>query len=272
MGIRGATLDLLLYLVVHAGREVGRDRIADRIWCQSTESRQRSALNSAVWRIGKKLVHYPGISLLVTGSTICLEIDDQICVDTRVLTDLVHEGSGGLSHDLAQKLAEALDVSEAPFLSGMVPNWALAEQERVLNIRLRGLTLLMHWYGDCRHYEDALAIGRRLLADDPFRETAQIDMMWLYVLNGQRAQALKHYQAYAELLNSELAIEPMTETRALYDHIHCDMNCDARNRAAAKACLGDAAAQRKNLDIMLESIEQSRRQLYQSLRSQLGSP
>lgn len=271
MGIRGTTLDLLWYLVVHAGREVRRERIADQFWRQSSASRQRSALNSAVWRISKKLPDYPGISLLVTGSTICLEIDDLICMDTRVLTDLVHEGSDGMNHDLAEKLSLALDVSEAPFLNGAVPDWALSEQERVFNIRLRGLTLLMHWYGDCRRYEDALEVGRRLLAADPFRETAQIDMMWLYILNGQRAQALKHYQAYAELLDSELAIEPMTETRALYDHIRCDMNCSARNPNAAEDFSGDPATQRTKLDLMLESIEQSRREFYQTLRAQLGS-
>jgi two-component SAPR family response regulator len=272
MGLRGATLDLLLYLVVHAGREVRRECVADQFWRKSSGGRQRSALNSAIWRIGKKLPGYPGISLQVTGSTICLEIDDQISVDTRVLTDLVHEGSDGMNHGLAEKLSLALDASEAPFMDGAEPDWALAEQERVFNIRLRGLTLLMHWYGDCRRYEDALEVGRRLLAADAFRETVQIDMMWLYVLNGQRVHALKHYQAYAELLGRELAIEPMAETRALYDHIHCDMNCSARSPDAAKYLSGDSAAQRRKLDLMFESIEQSRRDLYQTLRTQLGSP
>lgn len=271
MGIRGKTLELLTFLVVHAGREIRREFVAEQFWCQSSVSRQRSALNSAVWRIGKKLHGYSGISILATNSTICIEIDDQVCVDTRVLTDLVHEGLAGLDDNLAEKLSKALDISETPFMNGAVPDWALAEQERVLNIRLRGLILLMHWYGDCRNYEDALEVGRRLLAADPFRETVQIDMMWLYVLNGQRVSALKQYQAYLELLKRELAIEPMTETRALYDHIRCDMNGSVRYSDEANAFSGDPARQRKKLDLMLESIEFSRREIYQTLRTQLGS-
>ena len=272
LGIRGTTLDLLWYLVVHAGREIRRECLAEQFWRQSSESRQRSALNSAVWRIGKKLPGHPGISLHANNLTICLEIDDLIPVDTRLLTELVYEGSGpqGVNHELAERLSLALDASEAPFMNGVVEDWALSEQERVFNIRLRGLTILMHWYGDCRRYEDALEVGRRLLIADPFRETVQIDIMWLYVLNGQRAQALKHYQAYAKLLDRELDIEPMAETRALYDHIRCDLNCGPRTGDIAQVLSGDHDTQRKKLDMMLVSIEQSRRELYRTLRSQLG--
>lgn len=272
LGIRGKTLDVLRYLVVHAGREIRRECIADQFWRHSSEGRQRSALNSAIWRISKKLPDHPGISLPVTGSTICFEIGDNIPLDTRLLTDLVHHGSGpdGIDHELADRLSVALDASEIPFMNGLVDDWALSEQERVFNIRLRGLTLLMHWYGDCRRYEDALEVGRRLLIADPFRETVQIDIMWLYVLNGQRAQALKTYQHYAELLDRELDIEPMTETRALYDHIRCDLNCGRQAQDLTAVQSGDHSPQRQKLDIMLVAIEQSRRELYRTLRAQFG--
>lgn len=273
LGIRGTTLDLLRYLIVHRGREVRRDYIAELYWSQSSERRQRSALNSTIWRIGKKLPDHPGISLHATGSNICFQIDDAVPVDTNVLTELVHEASGpqGVEQALAERLAKALDASEAPFMNGLVEDWALSEQERLFNIRLRGLTLLMHWYGDCRRYEDALEVGRRLVSSDPFRETVQIDLMWLYVLNGQRAQALKHYQAYAALLGRELDIEPMTETRALYDHIRCDMNCGGQNRAVAEPPAGDHGTTRKKLDSMMVAIGQSRREFYQALRTQTNS-
>jgi len=136
---------------------------------------------------------------------------------------------------------------------------------------MRGLTQLMHWYGDCRRYEDALEVGRRLIMGDPFREAVQIDVMWLYVLNGQRVSALKHYQTYQSLLKRELSIEPMTETRALYDHIRCDMNGRERKPGRAKVDASDPAEQSKRIDFILESIELSRREIYQTLRTQLGS-
>jgi len=268
LGIRGATLDLLQHLVVHAGREVRRECIADQFWHSSSECRQRSALNSALWRLSKKLPDHPGISLHFTGSTICFEIGDDVEVDTRVLTDLVCQGSRrlGMDNTLADKLSAALDASEVPFMGGLIEDWALSLHEQMFNIRLRGMTLLMHWYGDSRRYEDALEVGRRLLKADPFRETVQIDLMWLYVLNGQRAQALKHYKHYAELLDRELNIEPMAETRALYDYIRCDLNCGSPVNDLPSVQSHDPANKRQKLNILLGAIEQSRREFYQSLR------
>ena len=63
----------------------------------------------------------------------------------------------------------------------------------------------------------------------------------------------------------------MAETRAIYDHIRCDMNGRVRNPEVAKAFSGELSEQRKKLDLMLESIELSRREIYQTLRTQLGS-
>ncbi len=271
LGIRGSTLQLLRYLTVNAGREVRRECIADQFWRNSSCCRQRSSLNSAIWRIGKKLPDDDRMVLYITAATICLEIDDDVPIDTRILCSVVHTASApdAMSDCLADQLARALDASEAPFLDGLVDDWALAERERVTNLRLRGLTLLMHWYGDQRRYEDALEIGRRLLAEDPFRETAQIDIMWLYVLNRQWAQAIKQYQSYAELLHRELDIEPMVETRALYDHIRCDLNCGVLSASKAVPFATDRIVNDEKLDAMLTNIEKSRRQFYHTLRAQL---
>jgi two-component SAPR family response regulator len=268
--IRGATLELLVYLVVHADSEMRREYVAETVWDQLNEARQRSAFNSAVWRIRKILKDLPGVSLKSTSRTISLSLND-ISVDTRALTTLVRECADHMNAELADRLLAALDATESPFLSGRVPDWALAEQERMMNVRLRGMTILMHWYGDCRRYEDALEIGRHLLGNDPFRETAQIDMMWLYVMNGQRANALRQYQTYTALLERELSIEPMAETRALYNHIRRDLN-SAKGVDDDRKPQGSSAARNKSeFDCILESIERSRRQLYQTLRHQLGS-
>ena len=208
----------------------------------------------------------------MTGATICFEIDAHIPVDIVVLSNLVHSINGpeGMTSEWADQLANALQSSDIPFLDGTAGDWVLSEKERMFNVRLRGLTMLMHWYGDCRCYEDALEVGRRLLIADPFRETVQIDMMWLYVLNGQRAQALKQFHKFADLLAKELDIEPMTETRALYDHIRCDLNCGQVTAISGAQSEEKISSQREKLDIMLVAIEQSRRELYQTLRTQLG--
>ena len=268
VGISGATRDLFHYLLIHTRREVRREYLADLFWGRSSPSRQRSALNSAVWRIHRQIGAFPGIVLHSDGGIVRIEIAPHVAVDARELTESVQQASAAcpMTETEAERLARALDLTEAPFLDGAVAEWALAERERFFNLRLRGLTMLMHWRGEQKRYEEALEVARRLLQADPFREAAQCEIMWLYVLNGQRMQALRQYRDYAALLKAELDIEPMAETRALYNHILHDLDGGMERTAPRPQA---PAAARGELDLMLVAIERSRRDLYQALRDQL---
>ena len=95
-------------------------------------------------------------------------------------------------------------------------------------------------------------------------------MMWLYVLNGQRVQAIKQYESFAAILRNELSIEPMRETQALYVHIRNELDRrPQRLTADGPAALGDDPAH-ESLALGLAAAEQSRREFYQTLRAQLG--
>lgn len=258
--------------MINAGHEIRRECIAERFWQASDEARQRSALNSALWRIARKIPRHPGLKLCTTDSTVCMTIDETIPVDSRDLCALVQEAChiDDLDRSCAQRLEAALRASEAPFMDGISADWALAERERISSIRIRGLIALMGWHGDNRRYEDALQLGRRILCEDPFRESVQIDMMWLYVLNRQRAQAIRQYHSFAMVLRDELGIEPMPETRALCDHIRNDLDFGMDGAPDPKHETVRIGPTRESLSVLLASVDESRRELYQTLRSQLG--
>lgn len=273
LGLKGTTLELLWYLMINAGHEIRRECIAERFWQASDEARQRSALNSALWRIARKIPPHPGLKLRTTDATVCMTIDDAIPVDGRDLSALVDEAChvDRLGRPCAERLEAALRASDAPFMDGLSADWALAERERNSSMRIRGLIALMRWHGDDRRYEDALQLCRRILREDPFRESVQIDMMWLYVLNGQRAQAIRQYHAFAAVLSEELGIEPMPETRALFDHIRNDLDCRTGDGAWDRDDVAVRIGQtRGSLSVLLAKVEESRRELYQTLRTQLG--
>jgi DNA-binding SARP family transcriptional activator len=272
IGLKGTTLELLWYLMVHSDHEIRRECVAERFWQESDESRQRSALSSALWRIARKIPRHPGLTLRTTDSTVCMTIDEAIPVDSRELCALVHQAchNDGLDNACAQRLEEALRASEAPFMDGIGADWALAERERISSIRIRGLIALMRWNGENRRYEDAIQLGRRILCEDPFRESVQIDMMWLYVLNGQRAQAIRQYHAFAKILADELGIEPMPETQALFDHIRNDLDRGVEGAAGPRPETARTGRSRESLSLLLTAVERSRRELYQALRTQLG--
>jgi DNA-binding SARP family transcriptional activator len=67
----------------------------------------------------------------------------------------------------------------------------------------------------------AAAIGhaKRRLALDPLHEPAHRDLMSLYARSGDRAAAQRQYHEAVRLLDKELGVAPVAETRALHDAI-----------------------------------------------------
>jgi len=269
LGISGTTQKLFQYLLLTAGKEIRRELLAEIFWRRSTVDRQRSSLNSAIWRIKQQLTDIHGIDLVCNGTTVYLQVAADVSNDAKELSEIVHGISFNAPVDdsTVERLCQALKNCDAPFMEGVSSDWALTEREKMFNIKIRGMTILMHWRGEQRRYEDALEVGRRLLAEDPFREAVQCEIMWLYVLNGQRAQAMRQYKEYRKLLRDELEIDPMPETLALFNHIRRDLNCAGQKPEPEQ---GGSAITHNKLNLLLGAIERSRRDLYRTIRSQLG--
>lgn len=271
LGISGRTEQFFQFLLVNAGKVTRREYLAELFWRGSSPDRQRSALNSAIWRIKRKIHEIEGLELHCDGAAVSLFIDDRVRVDAFELADAVRSipSDCPMSEEMAERLYSALNACDASFMDGVTSSWVLTERERLFNIQIRGLTLLMHWLGQNRRYEDALEIGRRLLAADPARESAQCEIMWLYVLNGQRAQAIRQFQEFRSWLKAELDIEPMPETLALYDHIRLGLDA-ARSKPSKRVGANDdnPETRRSSFNRLLCAIEQSRRDLYEVLSSQ----
>ncbi|MGO4404784.1 bacterial transcriptional activator domain-containing protein [Bosea sp. RAF48] len=70
-----------------------------------------------------------------------------------------------------------------------------------------------------RDHERALQYGQSVIEADPLRESVQRDVMLLLVLSGQQAKALVAYQKLKSVLRTDLGIEPMPDTKQLYQEI-----------------------------------------------------
>ncbi|WP_020180049.1 BTAD domain-containing putative transcriptional regulator [Methylopila sp. M107] len=271
LGIAGPTLELFAYLVSFRPRAIRRDHLADLLWEDLDAERSRAALNTALWRVRQATRRFRGAALRSDATVVRLDIEKGVDVDVARLKSVLHDAvaafskEDGLPAAPRDQLRAVLSRCDGDFLEGATSSWALVEREECLNLRLRGLTMLMHDAGIRAVYEDALSYGRRILAADPFREAVQCEMMWLYMMTGRRAFALRHYRDYERMLRRELGIAPMAETRAVHDMICAD---DHQPRHAPALLIGAAAPRRAEFGALLGEIEQDRRSFYRSHFSQ----
>ncbi len=75
----------------------------------------------------------------------------------------------------------------------------------------------------------AAAVGhaKRRLALDPLHEPAHRDLMRLHARSGDRAAALRQFREATRILDQELGVAPVAETRALHDAIEAGTLPDA---------------------------------------------
>ena len=249
------SIDLLGYLAVNRKAPQRREKISEILWPDRDEAQSRSALSTALWRISKSLSTANLSAVLHVNShdrsTLSLAASGEVCIDCIELEDCVagavRQQTGGqpLATDVQIRMSDALENWRGDFLEGSRCTWAIREQERFRTIRVRGLTLLMRNCATQGLLEQSLQYGLQILAMDELREATQREVMWLYLMNGQRCEAIQRYRQLKDRLREELDVAPMPETEAVYQFIRDEVNTTAHWRQLPIAeLLQDLEAQR----------------------------
>lgn len=180
---------------------VTRVAVASTLWPDRSAARAAGNLRSALWRLRGS-----GIDLVQSDDD-SIKLRDGVPVDVALLEEWSLRLCSGepAQGDLAipSSCAQALDL-----LPGWYDDWVIIARERVRHRLLRGLEVLSgHLAGVGRHAEavDAAMIA---ICAEPLRDTAQRALIDAHIREGNRAEALRSYLAYAELLHRELGVEP----------------------------------------------------------------
>ena len=84
---------------------------------------------------------------------------------------------------------------------------------------MNALRLLVYSSIQDQEYSDAIKYCQTILRVDPIDETAYREMMRAYGAMGKVATAVQQYHSLVKVLKNELDLEPLPETRLLYENI-----------------------------------------------------
>jgi TolB-like protein/DNA-binding SARP family transcriptional activator len=211
------TRALLGYLAINAERPQPREQLMALLWSDRGEKQARQSLNHALRAI-RKLGEKEGVVLIDSdGERVTLR-GDALESDAGRLRELLNDQPG-----------KAAALYTGPFLDGLsVPDpayeeWLLATRSEFHTLACDALEAAAG-SNDTTTATDCL---RRLLALDPLREEAHRQLMRLLHQSGDRAGALRQYQACADVLNREFQVDPDATTRALFRKIRHDSGAAA---------------------------------------------
>jgi DNA-binding SARP family transcriptional activator len=112
-----------------------------------------------------------------------------------------------------------LALYQGPFLpERRYEDWAAAERERLQTLALAALTRLAEMLLPSDPVE-AIRLAQQALSIDPVWENAARALMRAFMQTGNRPLALRAYERCREAIGAEFGLEPLPETRALYEKI-----------------------------------------------------
>lgn len=210
---------LLYYLAAH-DKPLTRDRLLAFFWPDQDRAAAQQVLRTTLHGLRKAL----GSALVVDDDT--LSIAPDVTVDVRTF-----EANLRLERQSAnvQLLASTLQLYRGDFLSDFslseaaeFDDWVFGQQEHYRRLAVRGYVALSKQHELQGNFAAALDALDRALQFDRLQEDLQRTALRLHYLAGDRAGAIRRYEALRKLLDEELGVPPMAETRALYDEIVSD--------------------------------------------------
>ena len=217
---------LFAYLITQRDRSFSRDHLAGLLWPEKPQEAARRNLRQTIYNLKTVLTANGTTSpILARGGELRINprLDCWLDVDA-----FVEARRRGVSSEavIPHYLAGAVALYRGDFLAGFGTKdspdfefWQLAEQERLRDLAVDTLRLLIESYLSRGEFRLGIQYARRLVAIDPLSEQARRALITLYSLSGRRDQALAEYEQLRETLRRELGVEPMEETQELYEHV-----------------------------------------------------
>ncbi len=205
----------ILYYLAAQAEAVTREGLLSLFWPDLPRPAARQTLRTTLHGLKQVL----GEAILVQGERLAL--DENVWVDVNEFTGQL--GGPNLSEE---QLTAALALYRGEFLQDFslpetqaFEDWLLVERQRYFRLAVRGLEALSAAQQARQDYHAALDSLERALAFDPLQEDLQREAIRLHYLAGDRPAAIRRYDELRRLLDEQMGVPPMVETRALYDAI-----------------------------------------------------
>jgi len=227
IAIGGRCASLLAYLALGHGRSFSRSELLSNLWPERSSSTTAGSFNTALWRLRRMIERPPlkhgdlivcdrrGAIGLTGPAGVWLDVDEF----ERLISPGLTKPPERLSDADIDGLRQGVALYKSDILLDVTDDWALREREKHRRNYLNALWRLMQLATIRRDFGESIRHAQAILDSDSLREDVHRELMQLFVLNGQRAQALRQFEHCRELLRRELAIQPMRETMALYQKI-----------------------------------------------------
>ena len=227
VALTGRPRKLFAYLALSRRITRHRHELTDVLWSDQDDATRTGSFNTTLWRLRQAIERPPlrAASIVICdrsgGVGLCGE--DRLRTDVDVYARLVAPTLAKSLHELSGRdiadLERGVALYAGDVLAGLDDEWALREREKHRRMQWNALGRLLQVDIDGSQFKQGIGRAQAILDMDPLREDVHRALIMLFMQSGQRARALRQFEACRDILRRELAIVPMPETLQLYQRI-----------------------------------------------------
>jgi glucose-1-phosphate adenylyltransferase len=196
---------LLAYLVLHRDTPQPRQRIASRLWPDSSESQARTNLRNLIHLLRQTLPEADNY-LCMDGSTLQWQATSAFLLDVAEMEKAISNGD----------FETAVALYRGDLLPDCYDEWIIDKREQLRQMYADALAKLIHQKEIEHDYHTAIEYARSLIHHEPLQEQSYRELMRLYALGGDRTGIVRAYNECAKVLQNELSVEPSVGTHEMY--------------------------------------------------------
>ena len=220
---RRKTKSILKLLALQPGHRLHREQVMELLWPELDPVSARDNFYRNLSFLRHTLE--PGLARPAASHFLSLEAEilklgppDEVWIDVDAFEVLIAQ-----AHTSPQPLAlleEALSLYRGELLpEDAYEEWAISRRDLLSRAAIKALLQVADARREQGAYEPAIAALQRVLSLERTDEQAHRELMRVYALAGRRRDALRQYEQCCKVLQSELNVEPETETTELYNSI-----------------------------------------------------
>jgi DNA-binding SARP family transcriptional activator len=216
---------ILRYLLAQPQQQASIDMLMANLWPDEERETSRHKLQIAVSALRASLnseqVQSGGGYILYKEQTYLLNPAASFITDVAEFRRLFAAGRQANDSDVTARCYEqACKLYSGPFLTeDLYAEWSFLTREELARVHHQMCTWLAEYALQRGDAEAALTWASFLLKLDHYDEEAYRKVMRAHSLSGRRNEMLRCYQQCCRTLGEELGIEPLPETRRLFEQL-----------------------------------------------------
>jgi LuxR family transcriptional regulator, maltose regulon positive regulatory protein len=218
--------DILCYIASRRHRRASKDVIIDTFWSEVDFEVVEKNFHPTISHIRKALNSNQPLKqnfLLYRDGDYQLNQNFSYWIDTAEFDRLLSEGEAARRarefERCIQSYESAIKLYRGEFMQGSYDDWVEEQRTYYREQYLRMLESLAAVAQKTEDWQRSLDLAQQILHEDPFREDIHCMAMRAYSATGNRAAVKEQYEGLRRLLQKELGVEPVAETRRVYKEL-----------------------------------------------------